>query len=109
MKQAVEKPIEFVGSSRDDLREFPASALRRSGYQLGKVQRGDDPDDWKPMPDVGQSVKEIRVACKDGAFRVFYVVDRPEAIYVLHAFRKTSQRTEKRDLDLAKSRFRSLG
>ncbi|NAT61529.1 hypothetical protein CU666_28335, partial [Pseudomonas syringae pv. actinidifoliorum] len=46
---------------------------------------------------------------RTGLFRVFYVVDRPEAIYVLHAFRKTSQRTEKRDLDLAKSRFRSLG
>jgi phage-related protein len=40
---------------------------------------------------------------------VFYVVNRPEAIYVLHAFRKTTQKTEKRDIDLAKVRYKSLG
>lgn len=60
------------------------------------------------MKSVGKGVKEIRVACEDGAFRVFYVVDRPEAIYVLHAFQKTTQKTEKRDIDLAKARLRSL-
>ncbi|KGF62070.1 type II toxin-antitoxin system RelE/ParE family toxin [Pseudomonas lutea] len=109
MERVTEKPIEFVGSSKDDLRDFPSTAVRRSGFQLSKVQKGDDPDDWKPMPDVGKGVREIRVTCDDGAFRVFYVVDRPEAIYVLHAFRKTTQQTEKRDIDLGKARFKSLG
>ena len=60
------------------------------------------------MKTVGKGVKEIRVACEDGAFRVFYVVDRPEAIYVLHCFRKTSQKTEKRDIDLGQARFKTL-
>jgi phage-related protein len=50
----------------------------------------------------------IRIKSKDGAFRVFYVVSRPEAIYVLHAFRKTTQKTEKSDIDLAKVRYKSL-
>jgi phage-related protein len=102
------KPIEFVGSSLEDLRSFPRVAIRECGYQLDKVQEGEDPDDWKPFPQIGKGVKEIRVACEDGAFRVFYVVSRPEAIYVLHAFRKTTQKTEKRDVDLAAARFRSL-
>lgn len=109
MKRVPVKPIVFVGSSKDDLRDLPETPLKRCGFELHKVQTGEDPDDWKPMPSVGKGVKEIRVACDEGAFRVFYVVDRPEAIYVLHAFRKTTQKTEKRDIDLGKARFKSLG
>jgi len=43
------KPLEFVGSSLDDLREFPAEARRAAGFELGFVQRGLDPSDWKPL------------------------------------------------------------
>lgn len=60
------------------------------------------------MESVGQGVREIRIKCKDGAFRVFYVVNRPEAVYVRHAFRKTTEKTEKRDIDLGKARYKSL-
>ncbi|QHG67624.1 type II toxin-antitoxin system RelE/ParE family toxin [Pseudomonas putida] len=104
-----EKPIEWVGSSKDDLRSFPLVARQRAGYQLDLIQAGEEPADWKPVEAVGQGVREIRIMCKDGAFRVFYVISRPEAIYVLHAFRKTTEKTEKRDIDLARARFRSLG
>lgn len=102
------KPIEWVGSSKEDLRDFPPVARQRAGYQLEVIQEGDEPSDWKPMDSVGQGVREIRIKCKDGAFRVFYVVNRPEAIYVLHAFRKTTEKTEKRDIDLATTRYKSL-
>lgn len=61
------------------------------------------------MEGVGQGVREIRIKCKDGALRVFYVVNRPEAIYVLHAFRKTTEKTEKHDIELGRARFKSLG
>lgn len=102
------KPIEWVGTSKDDLRDFPTVARQRAGYQLELLQEGDEPDDWKPMKTVGPGVQEIRIKCDDGAFRVFYVANRPDAIYVLHAFRKTTEKTEKRDIDLAKARFKSL-
>ncbi|MEN5305663.1 MULTISPECIES: type II toxin-antitoxin system RelE/ParE family toxin [unclassified Pseudomonas] len=104
-----EKPIEWVGSSKEDLRSFPLVARQRAGYQLDLIQAGEEPADWKPVETVGQGVREIRIKCKDGAFRVFYVISRPEAIYVLHAFRKTTEKTEKRDIDLARARFKSLG
>lgn len=91
------------------MRDFPPVAKQRAGFQLQSLEQGDEPDDWKPMPSVGKGVQEIRIACDQGAFRVFYVVNRPEAIYVLHAFRKTTQKTEKRDLDLGKARYKSLG
>ena len=103
------KEIMWVGSSLQDLRDFPEVPRKRAGFQLELLQEGEEPDDFKPMKSVGKGVQDIRIACDDGAFRVFYVVNRPEAIYVLHAFRKTTQKTEKRDLDLGRTRYKSLG
>ena len=103
------KPIAFVGSALDELRDFPASARREAGHQLDRVQRGLDPDDWKPMTSIGPGVREVRVRDEMGAFRVIYVATLADAVYVLHAFQKKTQRTAKRDLDLAASRLRQIG
>jgi phage-related protein len=100
--------IAFVGSALDDLRRFPEIARRRAGFQLDRVQRGAEPEDWKPMTDIGPGVREIRVRDADGAFRVIYIASRADVIYVLHAFGKKSQRTSKRDLDLAAARLRQI-
>lgn len=108
MQQALAKDLVWVGSSKEDLRDFPPVARQRAGYQLDLIQHGEEPDDWKPMQQIGSGVQEIRIRCADGAFRVFYVVNRPDAIYILHAFRKTTQKTEKHDIDLAKARLKSL-
>ena len=67
------KPVEFRGSSLEDLRAFPLTARREAGHQLDQVQNGGEPDDWKPMNTVGQGVKEIRIWGEAGAFRVLYV------------------------------------
>lgn len=108
MQDQEQKPLKWLGNSKENLRDFPPVAMQRAGYQLEILQDGDEPDDWKPMKTVGPGVQEIRIKCDDGAFRVFYVANRPEAIYVLHAFRKTTQKTEKRDIELAKARLKSL-
>lgn len=55
------KPLVFVGSSRDDLRGFPAEARRAAGFELGFVQQGLEPSDWKSMTEVGAGVREIRI------------------------------------------------
>src|SRR3977135_1488411 len=102
------KPIEFRGSALDDLRAFPQAARREAGYQLDQVQRGREPDDWKPMNTVGQGVREIRIRDAAGAFRVLYVAKFEDAVYVLHCFQKKAQRTRKADLDLADRRYRNL-
>lgn len=99
-------PIAFLGGSLDDLRGFPADARRQAGYQLDRVQRGLDPDDWGPMPSIGAGVREIRVRERAGAFRVIYVATFADVVYVLHAFRKKTRQTAKRDVDLAASRLR---
>lgn len=102
------KPIEFRGSSLDDLRAFPLDARREAGYQLDLVQGGRDPDDWKPMNTVGAGVREIRIRDAAGAFRVIYLAKLADAVYVLHCFQKKTEKTSKPDLDLATRRFRDL-
>ena len=102
------KPIVWIGTSRDDLKNFPESARRSAGHQLGRVQRGRLPKDWKPMSEIGVGVCEIRIFDVAGAFRVIYIARFGNAIYVLHVFQKKSQKTSWQDVDLARKRFRSI-
>jgi phage-related protein len=102
------KPVVFLGDSVERLRAFPEGARRDAGFQLDRVQRGLDPDDWKPMATIGPGVREIRVRDASGAYRVVYVASLAEAVYVLHAFQKKTQRTSPRDLALAQSRLQEL-
>jgi phage-related protein len=101
------KVIQFIGTSQKDIRSFPDSAKRAIGYQLQRVQLGLDPMDWKPFPTIGQGVREIRIR-QDGQYRVFYLMQLEQTIYVLHAFHKKSQKTPKSDVALATSRFKQL-
>ena len=103
-----EKEIRWVGSAYDDLLTFPDEPRRSAGFQLGKVQVGLDPDNWKPMSTIGRGVRELRVRDTTGAYRVIYVASLAEAVFVLHAFQKKTQRTSPGDLALAQSRFREL-
>jgi phage-related protein len=102
------KPIAFLGDSLTRMRAFPEDARRSAGYQLERVQRGLDPDDWKPMKSVGEGVREIRVKDASGAYRVLYLATLRDAVYVLHAFVKKAQRTPAPDLKLAAARLREL-
>lgn len=102
------KPVAFCGDSIDALRSFPESAKREAGYQIDKVQHGEEPDDWKPMKSVGGGVKEIRIRDEAGAFRVIYLAKLADAVYVLHCFQKKTARTSERDIRLARKRFKEL-
>ena len=78
------------------------------GYQLDKVQRGEQADDFKPMPSIGKGVEEIRVRDDSGIYRVIYTARLADAVYVLHAFQKKTQTTAKRDIALASKRYAEL-
>ncbi len=86
------KPLFFHAGSRDDYKKFPALILKRAGFQLDRVQRGLDPDDWKPMNTIGPGVKEVRIKDSSGAYRVIYVATFAEGVFVLHAFQKKRKR-----------------
>jgi phage-related protein len=103
-----EKEIRWVGSAYEDLLGFPDDARRQAGFQLGKVQAGVEPDDWKPFDGVGAGTREIRIRDESGAFRVMYVAKFEEALYVLHCFQKRTQATSRKDKDIAETRYRAV-
>jgi phage-related protein len=75
------------------------------------VQRGLEPKDWKPMESVGPGAREIRVRTHEGGtvqHRVVYVARFEEAVYVLHAFQKTTQATSQHNVDVARARYAQL-
>lgn len=100
------KPVSFIGSALDAVRAFPDGAHREMGLRIDRLQRGLDPDDWKPMKTIGPGVREIRVRDATGAYRAIYIAVLADAVYILHAFQKKSAVTSKRDLELAAARFR---
>ena len=103
------KPLRFAGDAKKRFNAFSAHAKREAGYQLHRVQAGRQPTDFKPMPSIGPGAEELRV-WDDGSRtdRVIYTAKLMDAVYVLHAFQKTSQRTEKRDIELARRRLKEL-
>lgn len=103
-----DKELEFLGSSLKDLKEFPDAAKQDAGYQLRKVQKGEEADDWKPFSTVGVGVKEIRIREDKNIFRIMYVAKFRDTVYVLHAFQKKTQKTSKKDIGIAKERYREL-
>ena len=102
------KLLNFVGSSLDDLRNFPDEARRAAGFELRSVQNGLEPSDWRPMQIIAPGVNEIRIHVL-GEWRTIYVVNLRDAVYVLHAFQKRVRKTSRHDNDLARQRYRQIG
>jgi len=103
-----EKEIQWVGSAYDDVLAFPDEPRRQAGFQLGKVQAGIEPDNWKSFDDVGAGTREIRIRESSGIYRVMYVAKFEEAVYVLHCFQKKTQATSKHDKEIAEARYRAV-
>jgi phage-related protein len=103
-----EKEIRWVGSSYDDLIAFPKTPRKEAGFQLGKVQAGLDPSDWKPFDEVGAGARDIRISDAKGVFRVMFVAKFEEAVYVLHCFQKKTQATSRQDKEIAMARYRAV-
>ena len=102
------KPLKFIGSCLDELRDFPEEARRAAGFELRAIQDGFEPHDWKSVHSIGAGVKEIRIHVL-GEWRVIYVAKVRDAVYVLHAFQKKSQKMSQRDIDLARKRYKQIG
>ena len=73
------------------------------GYRLGLSRAS-----WKPMVYIGQGLNVIRIREESGQYRVIYVAKFADAVHVLHAFQKKTQRTAKADLDLARKRYSEI-
>lgn len=105
---AVLRSVRWVGSSLRDVRALPEDAKRSIGFVLSRAQEGKPHPSIKPLTGL-PGVSEI-VANVDGdTYRLVYVVNLPEALYVLHAFKKKSTRgtaTPKKDTSVIRARLR---
>ncbi len=101
------KQIEFHGTSRKEIKKFPEQAKKEAGHQLMRIQRGLEPSDWKQMSNIGQGVREIRIH-HGGQYRIIYVVRFKDAIHVLHAFQKKTQKTQAKDIEISRKRYKEI-
>jgi phage-related protein len=104
------KPLIWVGTSLEDLKAFPDEVRRIMGYALYLAQAGQKHLDAKPLKGFGGAgVLEIVEAFAGNAYRAVYTVRLAGAVYVLHAFQKTSRRgikTSDADIDRVRARLR---
>ncbi len=103
------KKVIYVGSVQKDIQSFPVKARQRMMTALTVISAGValSPKEFKYMTTVGAGCYELRLKI-DRQYRVFYVAKFNEAVYVLHAFVKKTQQTNKKDLDLGVSRYKAL-
>jgi phage-related protein len=107
MNELPNKRLAWVRSSYSNLCSFPDIARHEAGFQLRRVQQGRMPEDWKPMSDVGPGAIEIRIH-HPHEHRVIYVAKFLEAIYVIHAFEKKTQKTPQTDLNIARTNYAEI-
>ena len=90
-----EKPLFWVGSSKEDLRSFPEAVKDEIGLCLSVAQFGGKHPKAKPWKGGGPGVLEIVEDHRGDTYRAVYTVRFDRAIYVLHAFQKKSPRGRK--------------
>lgn len=103
------KPLEWVGSSLEDLKDFPEDVQGEIGYALYLAQVGDKHPNTKPLKGFkGASVLEVVEDFDGDTYRAIYTVKLPKAVYVLHVFQKKSKHgisTPKQEIDLIEARL----
>lgn len=104
------KPVIWMGSSLDDLREFPEDVREVVGYALYLAQAGSKHPDAKPLKGFkGAGVLEVVEDFNGDTYRAVYTVKFAGSVYVLHVFQKKSKQgiaTPKQDIDLIKERLK---
>ena len=104
------KPVRWVGSSKEDLSDFPEEVRRRVGGTLWEAQIGRKAPYAKALKGFGDAgVLEIVDDFDGNTFRAVYTVRFAKAVYVLHAFQKKSKRgiaTPRAERDLIDQRLK---
>lgn len=103
------RAVEWLGDSRERLRQFPKAVRTDVGFALYRAQIGAKAPNAKPLAGFGGGVLEVVSDHRGDTFRAVYTVRVAGTIYVLHVFQKKSTHgiaTPKREMDLVKRRLR---
>jgi phage-related protein len=111
MEERKPKSVVWMGSSKEDLKEFPDDVQDEFGHALWVAQQGDKYVSAKPLKGFGgASVLEIVEDYDGDTYRAVYTVRFAEAVFVLHCYQKKSRRgtgTPKSDMELIKRRLKA--
>lgn len=110
MMHEVNKPLIWLGSSKEDLLDLPRKVRKQIGYAFYLAQRGLTHTSVKPLSGFGgRGVLEVVENDVGGTYRAVYTVKFKEAIYVLHVFQKKSKKgrtTPKEEMEIIKKRLK---
>jgi phage-related protein len=104
----IRKRAVFLGNSLERIKLFPEAAKARVGYQIFRLQCGEQPTDFKAIKSIGPGVYEIRVAVERSWYRAIYCVKFKDSVFILHAFQKKQNKTSNKDLRIARKALREL-
>jgi phage-related protein len=100
------KLLAWEGDSKKVFDSFPEGVQDDGGFQLDQVQRGRNPNHYRPMPEVGAGTSELIVNDASGWFRVFYVMKFGDCVHVLHSFQKKTNQTSPGDIEIGQKRYK---
>lgn len=104
------KPLQWIASSREDLRKFPKEVRQEMGGALNEAQIGGKHPKAKPLKGFqGSGIVEIANDYDGNTYRAVYTVRWFDVVYVLHAFQKKSKRgieTPKYEIELVRRRLK---
>ena len=104
------KPVEWIGSSLSDLKDFPDEVQEFVGYALYIAQCGDKHPSAKPLKGFkGSGVVEVVDDFDGDTYRAVYTTKFADVVYVLHSYQKKSKQgitTPKQDIDLIEVRLK---
>ena len=100
----------ILESCQKEVNKFPERVIDDFLDIVDRMEEGINigPPISKRMQTIGLGVFELRLKGKDGIYRIIYFFKKANAIYFVHGFKKKTQKTPKKNIDLAKKRIRRL-
>jgi len=100
--------VGWEGNSREVLQAFPEAARQNLGFNLWRLQQGEEPSDYRPLPSVGAGVFELRDQDQRAWYRLVYLSRIQDVIYVLHCFEKKSREMPRKEFEIARQRLKAV-
>lgn len=102
--------IIVLSQCEKELKKFPVEVLNDFLDAIAKLKNGltlSMPLS-KAMGSIYGGLHELRIRDRSGIYRVFYYYKKNDALYVIHAFKKTTQKTPSHTIELILGRLRTI-
>jgi phage-related protein len=100
-----------MGQAKKDHLGMPDAVQDAFGYRLDQAQMGLIPDGAIRLKESLRDVMEIRMNHEGDTYRMIFTTEFPDAVYVLHVFKKKSKRglqTPREEIDRITERLKRV-